>query len=169
MFRLPAPPRFCELSDADSQLTPDGTDAWSRLKDEGTALFKAGEWEAAAVKYMEGFRVAMSVRAQAMPLLLGALHSRSTSPLRVLGDSEPRLLERIIQTVYLNHEPRFAARLDINAKPVANRDPKAYAAESLFPPARVMTTRPATRTSGSTAPCTTRPRCCGMRRGAAAC
>ena len=124
MFRLPAPPRFCELSDADSQLAPDGTEAWSRVKDEGTALFKAGEWEAAASKYMEGFRVAMSVRAQAMPLLLGALHSRSTSPLRVLGDSEPRLLERIIQTVYLNHEPRFAARLDINAKPVANRDSK---------------------------------------------
>ena len=124
MFQLPAPPRFCELSDADSQLAPDGTDAWSRVKDEGTALFKAGEWEAAATKYMEGFRVAMSVRAQAMPLLLGALHSRSTSPLRVLGDSEPRLLEPIIQTVYLNHEPRFAARLDINAKPVANRDSK---------------------------------------------
>jgi hypothetical protein len=74
MFRLPEKPRFCPLMDADSCLSPDGTDAWARLKDQGTALLRAGEPAAAADRYLEAERVALSLTAQVQQLVTGALH-----------------------------------------------------------------------------------------------
>ena len=125
MFKLPSPPRFCPFMDAESCLTPDGTNAWARVKDEGTVQFKAGEYAAAAAKYEEARQLAVSLVWCVRPLLCGGLHARSTSPLRILGSGEPALLERIIQLVLEQaYEPRFAARWDINARAMGLRDSK---------------------------------------------
>jgi hypothetical protein len=123
MFKLPEPPRFCELMDAESCLTADGTDAWAEAKEEGTALFKAGEWSAAAAKYVEAESRALSNQWRVRPLLCGCLHARSTSPLRILGSGEPALLEKIIELVLeQSYEKRFAARMDVVARPLGRRD-----------------------------------------------
>ncbi len=122
MFKLPDEPRFCPLMDADSCLSPDGTDAWSRLKDQGTALLKAGLYREAADRYQEAERVALSMTAQVQPLICGTLHPRSSSPLRMLA-AEPHLLEIIIRLVHTRvQHARFGERLDIVAAPRAGRD-----------------------------------------------
>jgi hypothetical protein len=134
MFKLPYPPRFCELMDAESCLSPDGTDAWSRAKDEGTALFKAGKWAEAVAKYLDAEKRALSSVWRVRPLLCGGLHARSTSPLRILGSGEPALLEQIIELVLSqSYEERFAARLDITTRPLGRRNSRGQSTGEYVP------------------------------------
>lgn len=81
MFKLPAvgSPERCALAEADSQLTPDGTQMWAELKAEATALLRRPQPRLAAAKYAEAYTVASS--------MMGPVQPRATLTLSTLSSA----------------------------------------------------------------------------------
>jgi hypothetical protein len=104
-------PRVQQSDARDGALTPvlGQGDLWLRLKDEGTALLKAGDPTGAAAKYVEASLVASS-RADHIKCssFLNGLHGRSASPLRILAGKHQVL--HTIASLAFPADPLFFAR-----------------------------------------------------------